>query len=207
MANKTPLKANYTGGVVTSLAEFESADRIAADRIDPTGALTIGSLTIGSLAGFLFGTAGVVSAFPNVKARAYLNAAQNDLTDGAWVKVLLDAESYDIGSHFDAVTNHLFTVPTTGYYLITASVAFTAASMITAKRYGLRINLNNGTEVSTGFSHSSVAKELNVKLSDILYLNVNDTVQLDALSDAGASTVDLDANIVHTFMAIHLISI
>jgi hypothetical protein len=61
MANKTPLKANYTGGVVTSLAEFQSGDTIAANLIDPTGALTIGSQTIGSLAGFLFGTAGAVS--------------------------------------------------------------------------------------------------------------------------------------------------
>src|SRR5271157_3713200 len=62
MANKTPLKANYTSGVVTSLAEFQSGDTIAATLIDPAGALTVGSETIGSLAGFLFGTAGVVSA-------------------------------------------------------------------------------------------------------------------------------------------------
>lgn len=62
MANKIPVKAIFTGPDVTALGEFESADTIAANRIDPTGALTIGSLTVGSLAGFLFGTAGTVSA-------------------------------------------------------------------------------------------------------------------------------------------------
>ena len=59
-----------------------------------------------------------------VKCRAFLTSGQVNLTDGAWTKVLLNNESYDIGSNFDTA-NSRFTAPVTGYYSISGTIHFT----------------------------------------------------------------------------------
>ncbi len=53
-------------------------------------------------------------------SRAYLSGAQS-INSGAPRKVLLDAESYDLGSDFDT-GNSRFVAPNTGYYLVSATV-------------------------------------------------------------------------------------
>ena len=43
-----------------------------------------------------------------VKARAYLSATQANLTDSTWIKIVLNAETYDVGGYYDVTRNHHF---------------------------------------------------------------------------------------------------
>jgi len=137
----------------------------------------------------------------NVKARAYLGAQQDNLVDGTWTKVLLDTESYDVGSDF---ANYKFTAPVTGYYLIVGQVVFT--NVITDKLYAATI-YKNGANTLQGYAHSSLAADTAVKVTDILYLAANDYMELYALSAAGVNTVDIKHDTKITYMSIHLLSV
>jgi hypothetical protein len=67
MADVNFVKSIYTSGIVTSLGELAAADQ----------AVIPGTAKIGSLAGFLFGTAGVVSAL-TAPSRMVVGAASRD---------------------------------------------------------------------------------------------------------------------------------
>jgi hypothetical protein len=140
----------------------------------------------------------------NVKARAYLSTDQLNLVKNTWTTVLLDTESYDIGSDFDT-DNHKFVVPVTGYYLVIASVAFD--SIVPDKRYGIRTVINGTTAISLDFQHASLAEFVYCNVCDIAYLTAGNEVTLEAYSKADVDTVDIDSPSSTTYMTIHLLSI
>jgi hypothetical protein len=80
-------------------------------------------------------------------ARAYMNASASFLA-GANTKVLLNAESYDVGNNFDSVTNHRYIAPTTGYYDVSWSVW--AQSAGDARTYFTAQVWKNGVQYSCG---------------------------------------------------------
>ena len=137
------------------------------------------------------------------KCRVYLNANQNDLVSAQWTKVLLDSENYDPNNNFDISTNHRYTVPISGYYLITSSVCFT--SVVAAKRYGMAI-YKNGAYLSENDGHASVADTFSLEITDIVYLEKDDYIELYALSIAGVNTVDILGYSGLTYLSIHLLS-
>lgn len=147
-----------------------------------------------SLSGFQSSTLNTTT-----KARAYKSGAQNISTVA---KVELDAESYDPGSNFDAVTNFRFTAPTTGYYAIAAQL--TVSSMADGKILNTIIR-KNGSDIlvareQAGAASSNVAG----KCSDIISLNASDYIELFGQTDDASRAISQSAN--ETFLAIHLIS-
>ena len=137
------------------------------------------------------------------KARAYLSTVMNDLTSGTSYKVLLDAESWDPGNNFDSTTNHRFVAPKSGYYLVCAGIQY--ASVVADKVYYLQIK---GNSIATRYAryHSSIAENLMVNFSDIVYLNEGDYIELWALHYAGVNTVDIGIGEGSTFLAVSYIS-
>jgi len=137
------------------------------------------------------------------KCKAYLNSAQNNLTDATNVKVLLDTEIYDIGADFDTA-NSRFTAPVSGYYLVSGAVGF--SGVIADKTYQTLVYVN-GIEVSYAMVHSSHTGSLRVQFSDIVYVSAGQYIELYARANAGASTVDLIAALASTYLNIHLLSV
>lgn len=140
-----------------------------------------------------------------VKARVYLSSDQLNLTDTVPTKVQLDTESYDTGSNFDNSTNYRFTVPTTGYYLVSATVTY--QNLVANKRYTTAI-YKNGTRVSSvTIGNGGATDYMSVPISDIIYLTSGDYIELYAqVIDTGVNTIDINGSPSQTFMSIHLLS-
>lgn len=137
----------------------------------------------------------------NVKARAYLSANQENLVHDTWTKVLLDAESYDIGNDF---ASYKFVAPVAGYYFIHGALLLT--NVISGKPYDLAI-YKNGVVIITYSVSSPTTASFCLSISDIQNLAQNDYIELFVRSKANADTVDIFGTEMHTFLTIHLLSI
>lgn len=144
---------------------------------------------------------------PNItpKARAYLTAAQDNLTDATFIKVLLDTETYDVGNDFDAVTNNRFVAPVAGFYMCSALVAYN--NTVAEKRYFAAIYKNNAVHSAASMIIGTSTSSLAVSNNDIIQLAVGDYVELYARVDAGANTIDLIPGSSNTYLAVHLLSV
>ena len=144
-----------------------------------------------------------LAANPTI-VRAYLNSAQNNLTNSTNVLVNLDAEDFDVGSDFNTTT-HLFTVPVTGYYRIEGQIGF--SSVADGTRYIASIRTSGPTDKVVSAGHASSTGAIYVKVGSILYLSAADTVGLYAQPLKGDDTVDLVQGSTLTYMSIELVSV
>jgi len=138
-----------------------------------------------------------------VKARAYLSAAQANLTDSTWIKIVLNAETYDVGGYYDVTRNYRFDVPEDGYYFIAGCVGFT--SVVADKVYGGAI-YKNGVAITTTKTHASLIGDVYAPISDVVKLVRDDYIELYGYAGAGVSTVDVIGTSDVTFLTIHRIS-
>jgi len=126
----------------------------------------------------------VINAF--VGARAYLSATLGTTVSGATTKVLLDAESYDVGGNFAA---YKFVAPVNGYYQIVGQVFFTGCAA--DKAFYAIVNKNNAA-LAQSHSQTSAAGATAVPATDIVYLAATDYIEL-FYNHNDATTVDLFA--------------
>lgn len=140
-------------------------------------------------------------------ARAYLNANQTGVADGVVTKVLLDAESFDIGSNF---ASNKYVCPVTGYYQVSARVNIynTAGGDVIVGAYasvyknGAAAIPGSGIAVATGNMN-----RLRATVSGVIYCAVTDYLELYGVADTSdASTCQFDGGETNTFMSVHLIS-
>jgi hypothetical protein len=139
------------------------------------------------------------------KCKAYLSGSQNNIADDTNVKVTLNAETYDIGGDFDT-SNNRFTAPVTGYYLVTAGVAF--SSVIADKNYYGMIYVNGAAYVYMGVQQPGGAGTSTLQLngSAVCAVTAGQYVEEYVYLSVGASTVDLIASPAYTYMCVHLLS-
>lgn len=134
-------------------------------------------------------------------ARAYLSSAQDNLTNDTATKVLLDAESYDVGSNFD-VANKRYVAPVTGYYKVFGKVTF--KSTIPDKVYLAYIYVN-GAAVSTTHNIIGTLDSYHAcVMADIVYAEAGQYIELYAKHIGGANTVDLVNSAAFTHITISL---
>jgi len=139
------------------------------------------------------------------KASVYLGANQDNLTKDVMIKVNLDTELYDPGDNFDAVTNHRFIAPVTGYYSVKAAIKYT--SVVADKRYEIFIKKNDTDWVAENRGQAAIAQDLSVVVAKDIYLEKNNFIELYARHWAGVNTVDIVGVEGSTFMTVHLLSI
>jgi len=144
--------------------------------LSTTDSPTFAGLTLGSLAGYLFGTAGVLSAVSvPQRARMYIAGVQA-LTPG-WTKVLLDTDSFD-PDNITSVVNSRIAPTKAGYFLIQGSVTYVFASTIGALFAGI---YKNGSIVAQGSAATSTITTCGACVCDLVYLDgVDDYVELFA---------------------------
>jgi hypothetical protein len=184
--------ANYILGANSGATAWEYKQLVASTNIGITHAA--GSVTIGATLG--------------VGCSAYLNSAQQNLTDDTWTAVSLDAEDYDVGNNFDTGT-HVFTAPVSGYYYMAFQIGY--QNIIASSKYMGQIQKNSATTIIMDMRESgdeaniSGVKRISVGGTGIKYLAANDTIRVLAYVDCGANTVDLLPYNYLTFMDIMLI--
>lgn len=145
-------------------------------------------------------TEGVAGNVTTALARAYLDGAQDNLTDATFTKVDLDAESFDPGSNF---ASNAFTAPVTGYYDLKATISYN--NVIADKRYHCAF-YKNGSLYSNASTTSSTTDAINATHTDEVQLTAGDTIELYARADAGVNTVDLNVGSANTHLTVSLIT-
>jgi hypothetical protein len=136
-------------------------------------------------------------------AMAYLNTAQDNLTDTVQTKVKLDKTEYDAGGYFDT-TNNKYVVKISGRYLIVAQVSYKNLVASGTSNYSCFI-VKNSTIVYTNVIFTENLTSCYVPAIKILDLIAGDTIELDAKVTVGANTVDLNSGLDKTFLNIKLI--
>lgn len=118
---------------------------------------------------------------PKPLARAGLVTSYST-PNGLWFKVNFDVLEYDVSGDFNIISDR-FICPTSGYYLISGMATFTAMQdgetiSVAAVREGVR---EAGSIVQA--AHTNV---LSVGLTDIVYLNAGDYVELQVYHTGSA---------------------
>ena len=139
---------------------------------------------------------------PTSRARAYLTTSQLDIPHATFTKVLLDGETYDVGGNF---SNYKFTAPVAGYYLIMGKIGYLYTSVVADKIYGAVIRINN-IDKGQHIVSAAVASFLDVTTFNLLYLNVNDYVELFAYHEAGVNTIDIAGGVIETFLCVSAVT-
>lgn len=134
--------------------------------------------------------------------RAYLNSDQDDITDITLTKILLDAETYDVGSNFDTVDSS-YTVPVTGYYQIVSAVQWEGADLTNDKSVQSFVKINSSYYLSAIEHINNSGLFVTNIATDILYLTAGDEVTLWGYTTMGHNNADIDAS--KTFLIIRLI--
>jgi len=206
-------------GAITSSTTVTGADLAATDDctvgddLAVTGLATVGE-TLG-VTGVLTASGGIVLAADKgikhrVLAKATLAADQDNIENTTWTKILLDTENADIGSDF---ASNQFTVPVTGYYLVSAAVHWENTDMVADKNYACAIYvdpLGAGADAGVAYDwkQSSVASKYitNQIAMSLFYLTATDEVSLWCYNDSGGATLDVESGTSYTHLTIALFS-
>lgn len=147
------------------------------------------------------GTLQIDITHTNYGARAYLSAHQN-IPSGAFTKVQLDTEDYDLGSDFDTTLSK-FVAPVSGYYLVTATAGW--YDSLAAGQTVLLGIYKNGVKVC-GLQPAPDGVSPGNSISDVLYLVANDYLELYVYQGTGSDR-RLYGTSTNTYMSIFLIAV
>lgn len=133
-------------------------------------------------------------------AKAYLGTAQTGLASGAYVKVQLDTEVFDVKNNF---YSYRYVVPVTGYYQVNFSAYLTSdGGTLTG---GLSLLYKNGAETAYGVYGSALSGSLISPGSCLMNLSAGDYLELYSYGTTSSSTYKLLAG-VGTSMSVQLVS-
>jgi len=136
------------------------------------------------------------------KARAYKSATTQSLATDTWTKVVLDAISFDALNEFDETTHYRFTAQTAGYYAAGGSLYFLAP--VAAKVYQAGL-YKNDNRIAYARSHAASADHIHVAVWDVVYLAVDDHLELWGSHEAGVNKSIYNSSQL-TFFSIHRLS-
>ena len=118
---------------------------------------------------------------------AYRNVNQTGNAVNTFVKVKLNAETFDTNNCFDSVTNYRFTPNVAGYYQIEGAVA----AAVQANNYVQSHIYKNGVDFAQGLTSSVNGPYATIPVSRLIYFNgTTDYVELYFYS-AGTGTYDI----------------
>jgi hypothetical protein len=176
----------------TTSAVNELTIKNAATGNNPEVQATGGDTNIGIT--FVPKGTGVINLSNTSMAGATPATAQENLADATATQVVLGTEIYDVGSNF---ASNAYTAPTTGYYLVTASITYT--SVTAAKAYRASIYVNDA-EVARATQHSGLADTIAVPIYGIFSVTAGQTIKLYATQISGGAAVDIQNGSLYTFM-------
>lgn len=141
----------------------------------------------------------IIISITSIRCRAYLGTDQENISTDVFTKVLLNGETYDVGSCF---SNYKFTAPITGYYFVTGAITY--YSLVADKIYNAVLRKNNA-QIIIHAAQASRIGSLCVAFTDIVYLLATEYLELFAYHYAGVNTVDIEGQSVSTYLTISLL--
>jgi len=134
-----------------------------------------------------------------IGASVYVNESYSE-SDYAIHTIHFDNESYDYNDDFDLTTD-TFTTPESGNYLIIGTV--TVSSFQDAEILWVTVYVNNVKKIES-IAQSGDSGRLSATATDVLELNVNDTVVLKQMFEAGDFR-EIDGGKESTYLTIYKI--
>lgn len=148
----------------------------------------------------------VPAGFPSKpKLSAYLNSAQDNITDNSTTLVNIDTEIFDIGSNFNT-TSHLFTAPVTGYYRIIGNVGWKSGTTVDQKPFVVAIFVDSTTQADQWTQASGTGAVIQ-NISVMSLVSKGSTISVRAYHNVGGNTPDLYNNYQYTFLMIEFIGV
>lgn len=192
--------ANLASNAVTTakIADSNVTTAKIADLNVTTGKLADGAVTTAKIA-----DANVTSEKldATIACRAYRNAAMNLTGGGGEEKIILDAESFDLGSNWDT-TNGRFTAPVTGYYHISAVLRLIDVGA--SNNCVIFIYVNGAAYCLANNYGTSASDDLSVEVSTIAPVTAGQYIEM--YGDV-STTKAISASSTTTFMSIHFIGV
>ena len=130
--------------------------------------------------------------------RAYLAADGFKIPENDDTKVDIETTSIDPDSQYDT-TNKKFVAKETGYYLVNASICF--ENVTDTAIYSVRI-FTGGCERSRVTQSASGDENLTVTISDLLYIQKDDYLEIYAYQNGGGSWQYLVEGSANTFLSV-----
>lgn len=143
-----------------------------------------------------------LSLFNKVKCRVFINNEQADLASSTYHKVLFDDYNFNPGGYF-SLANSEFTIPQTGFYLITASILPALRVLGIGAQIRLKINSNYH---SCHIVHAVDGNVFSISLTDILYLEAGDVIALYYYFYDPGSLSTISGGEDASWFAVHLLS-
>jgi len=136
------------------------------------------------------------------RARAYLVGSQDDIVNGAYRDVQLNAETYDSGNNFNIVT-YTFTTPVPGWYHIDAAIQM--HDCVVGQTYYGAVEYDGGIVFEKILVAATTWHHFNI--SDKIYCAAAKTIKLQVKHTDVGDTLDITGGSPYTYMSIHLLSI
>lgn len=151
---------------------------------------------------FLRGDATWAAAAPAFSGVAVYNTATQSINSATQTAVTWDTELLDTASYHSTVSNtSRLVAPTTGKYLITASVEF--ATSATGQRY-LKIWKNGSTtDLAFDSQHGVLTYQTSLECTLVLALTAGDYVEAVVYQDSGGA-LNIVGAIYHPFQMVYL---
>ena len=166
----------------SAVAPAAKGDLVVGNATNDSGVLAVGTanqvLTVDSstATGLKWATP-TSTSFPAFSA--YKDNGNQSIGTATFTKLTFNAEDFDTGANF---ANDTFTVGTAGYYQISAS------SRINANGTSILSLYKNGTAYHEVYEWTSSTQWNSASLSVLMYLNVNDTLEIYAYSGAAGTS-------------------
>lgn len=196
--------------------DFDSTTAVGSDNGPETIFYAAYNTATGALTGIVRGQAGTTDvAHANgakvqctmsaallegfVGARAYLTSTLGTTVDGAWTKVALDGETYDVGANF---ASNKFTAPVNGYYKVTANIEYN--NTVADKMLGSAIYVD-GVAVAYHYAGNGGATgTISSAISDTIYVAASSYIELYYYHNCGVTTPDVVGGASVTWMTVTL---
>ena len=138
------------------------------------------------------------------RARAYVGATQENITNVTFTELNLTAESYDPNEDFNT-TDHDYTIPVSGYYRIFAISRWSA--VVAGKRYIIAIFKGGSSQLGNSSNHSSFTNPFSPQITDERYFTKGDVLTVKVYNNSGVSTLDVGAGTNDTYAIFEFVGV
>jgi hypothetical protein len=119
--------------------------------------------------------------------RMLRSAAWTMPASASFSKIPLDTTTYDTGG-MASVPNGRITCPTAGYYEVNANVMFNISTTAAYTQVAVSI-YKNGAQGSSNYDYAAVVTNVGIAVSDVIYCNAGDYLELWAMNSQGTATL------------------
>ena len=139
---------------------------------------------------------GVWTHVSTSRVRAYMEGAQQEITENTYTKVEFPYETFDTNGEFNTTTDR-FTASMAGYYFITAQILYSGPGGVS---YRIMIYVN-GSRESDAYHYLADNEFVTCQISDLRYLAATDYVEIYTHHNA-AGALDLEVSSQYHYVSI-----